>query len=460
VDNVIRTTNPYSGETLSEYRYHSEAEAHKIIDRSWSQFQEHRLSDFALRSKMLTELACRIRDKKSVWAQQMALEMGKPVQQGLAEAEKCATAFDYYAENVGKFLQRQKVASGYDESWITFCPSGPILAIMPWNFPFWQALRFAAPAIAPGNSILLRHASLVQGCARLIEELFEGSKLARGLLCNLALSHADVAKVIADPRVRGVTFTGSTDVGRRIATTAAENLKKCVLELGGSDAYIVLADCNLDHAVKTCVQARLVNSGQSCVAGKRFIIESSIYDTFAMSMRAEMSKITWGDPSRTETVLGPMASRDLRDQLHEQVQETVEQGAELLLGGVKPPGNGAFYPPTILSRVQDGMRAYEEELFGPAATLIEAESAEHAVYIANSSDYGLGGGLFTSDLHRGQELIEQELEAGFVVLNDFVKSDPRLPFGGVKDSGIGRELSQFGLYEFCNIKTVAINNRP
>jgi succinate-semialdehyde dehydrogenase/glutarate-semialdehyde dehydrogenase len=385
----------------------------------------------------------------------MALEMGKPLAQGEAEAEKCATVCDYYAEHAEAFLEQQPRDLDGTAGFVRFDPIGPVLAIMPWNFPFWQVFRFAAPALAAGNVGLLKHASNVTRCALLIEDVFRDAGFPEGVFRTLILRNAAVADVIADDRVRAVTLTGSERAGSEVAQHAGQHLKKTVLELGGSDAFIVLADADLARAARTAADARLINSGQSCIAAKRFIVVDAVADRFEERFVAEMRSRIMGDPLAAGTDVGPQARVDLRTVLHRQVQHSVRRGARLATGGAIPAGVGAFYPPTVLLDVRPGMPAFDEEVFGPAAAVIRARDEADAIRLANASPYGLGAAVWTEDRARGRR-IAAELDVGCVFVNALVRSDPRLPFGGVKRSGYGRELAEFGLREFVNIKSVAV----
>ncbi|HXF99607.1 MAG TPA: NAD-dependent succinate-semialdehyde dehydrogenase, partial [Bacteroidota bacterium] len=359
-----------------------------------------------------------------------------------------------YADNAAKFLESEVIATDASKSFVTFQPLGILLAIMPWNFPFWQVFRAAAPALMAGNTVVLKHASNVSGCALEIEKLLREAGLPLGVFSTLLLSSSRVNMLIEHPLVRAVTITGSTAAGKAVAAKAGAMLKKTVLELGGSDPYIVLEDANLDEAVATCVASRLINNGQSCIAAKRFIVVESVKKRFEEMFVERMKAQNVGDPLDPSVAVGPLARRDLRDELHHQVRRSIEKGARLLCGGEVPSGRGAFYPPTVLTNVAKGMPAYDEELFGPVAAIISAKDEADAIRIANDSAFGLGAAVFTSNLQKGERIAAEELEAGSCFVNAFVRSDPRLPFGGIKDSGYGRELSVFGIREFVNIKTV------
>src|SRR5713101_1374978 len=383
----------------------------------------------------------------------MALEMGKPVTQGEAEVEKCAWGCEYYAEHAARFLAPEPRETDAARSYVRFDPLGPVLAVMPWNFPFWQVFRFAAPALMAGNAGILKHASNVPRCALEIERVFRAAGLPEGLFGTVLVGPAAVPALIADARIRAVTLTGSDRAGSQVAEQAGRHLKKTVLELGGSDPFIVLEDADLERAATTAVEARLINSGQSCIAAKRFIVVEHVAERFLERFTSEMRARRVGDPLDPATQVGPQARLDLRENLHRQVQESVKRGARLVLGGQVPAGQGAFYPPTVLIAVEPGMPAFDQETFGPVAAVIRAKDEADAIRLANASPYGLGASVWTADVKRG-ERVAREIDAGSVFVNALVKSDPRLPFGGVKRSGYGRELSQYGLREFVNIKTV------
>jgi succinate-semialdehyde dehydrogenase/glutarate-semialdehyde dehydrogenase len=397
--------------------------------------------------------AAELRRRKSELARLMALEMVKPLSQGEAEIDKCASACEYFAQHADSLLADTEVDTEAARTFVTFKPLGVILGVMPWNFPFWQVFRYVAPALMAGNTTVLKHASNVTGCAMAIEEIWTAATAPRGVFQTLRIGSARVGEVIDDERIAAVTLTGSTPAGRNVAARAGQALKKTVLELGGSDPYVILDDAELESAVQTCVYSRLINSGQSCIAAKRFICTArraaEVEQIFADLMRRK----TMGDPL-TAVDIGPQARVDLRDDLDRQVRESVARGARALVGGTKPDGPGAFYPPTVLSHVGKGMPAYDEETFGPVAAIITVASEDEALRVANDSPFGLGAAVFTRDTARGTTIAAHELEAGNCFVNDFVRSDPRLPFGGVKQSGYGRELSAFGIREFVNVKTV------
>jgi succinate-semialdehyde dehydrogenase/glutarate-semialdehyde dehydrogenase len=419
--------------------------------KAWRSWRE---TSFAERAAPMRRAARTLREKAADFGHLMALEMGKPVVAGRAEAEKCAWGCDYYADNAERFLANEPVTTDASSSYIAYRPLGPVLAIMPWNFPFWQVFRFASPALMAGNVCLLKHASNVPGCALAIEKVFAEAGFPDHVFRTLLIETKHTKNAIRNANVAAVTLTGSTGAGKDVAKVAGQYLKKSVLELGGSDPYLVLEDADLERTVETCVASRLMNSGQSCIAAKRFIVVNAVRDEFTRRFVELMGMARVGDPLQEGTTVGPLARTDLRDELHEQVKKSIKGGATLLLGGEVPPGAGAWYPPTVLTGVQKGTPAYDEELFGPVAAIIPAKDEKNAIEIANDSIFGLGAAVFTRDVARGERIARDDLEAGCCFVNAFVKSDPRLPFGGIRQSGYGRELSHFGIREFVNIKTV------
>ena len=449
----VQSINPSTGETLQTFEETSPAELDRVLDEAVAAYQDWRRRPYAERAGRMRQAARLLREQKTEYARIMALEMGKPLKQGEGEAEKCAWVCDYYAEHAAAFVAPERRETDASRSLIRFEPIGPVLAIMPWNFPFWQVFRFAAPALMAGNVGILKHAPNVTRCALAIEAIFREAGFPGGAFRAVVLRNEAVAPLIADPRVRAVTLTGSDRAGSQVAEQAGRHLKKTVLELGGSDPFIVLEDADLDRAATTAVEARLINSGQSCIAAKRFIVVERVAERFLERFTSEMRARRVGDPLDPATQVGPQARLDLRENLHRQVQESVKRGARLVLGGEVPAGRGAFYPPTVLSAVEPGMPAFDQETFGPVAAVIRAKDEADAIRIANASPYGLGASVWTADSKRG-ERVAREIEAGSVFVNGLVKSDPRLPFGGVKRSGYGRELSEFGLREFVNVKTV------
>ena len=429
------------------------SEIDEILEAAETTFREWRHRPFAERTQKMRQAAVLLRGGKEKYARTMALEMGKPIVQGEAEAEKCAWTCDYYAEHAEAFLADQLRETDASRSFIRFEPLGPVLAIMPWNFPFWQVFRFAAPALMAGNAGILKHASNVPRCALHIEDIFREAGFPKNLFRTVLAGPEKISGVITDPRIRAATLTGSEGAGSKVAAQAGREIKKTVLELGGSDPFIVLEDANVQKAAKTAADARLINSGQSCIAAKRFIVVEKVSGAFLETFVSEMRSRKMGDPLDRQTQVGPQARDDLRASLHHQVDESVKRGAKLLLGGRIPEGRGAFYPPTVLEHVKPGMAAFDEETFGPVAALIHARDEADAIRLANQSQFGLGASLWTKDLERA-ERIAAEIDAGCIFVNELVKSDPRLPFGGIKRSGYGRELSEYGIREFVNIKSV------
>jgi succinate-semialdehyde dehydrogenase/glutarate-semialdehyde dehydrogenase len=454
---ALTAVNPATGETLGHYPEMDPAAVREAIRGAHAAFLEWRKRDFASRAGLLRRTAGILREDAIRLAGLMASEMGKPVRDGSAEVSKCAAACEYYADNGGRFLAPERVATEAKASYVTFNPLGVVLAVMPWNFPFWQVFRFAAPALMAGNACLLKHAANVPGCAAAIEEVFLRAGFPDGLFRNLPVGNGQVDAILENGYVRAVTLTGSVAAGRAVAAKAGSLLKKSVMELGGSDPYLILADADVEAAARICAQSRLINSGQSCVAAKRFLAVDSVRARFETAFVAAMEAAKTGDPMSERTALGPMARRDLRDDLHKQVRASLAMGARLLLGGNVPEGPGAFYPPTVLTDVRAGMPAYEEELFGPVAAIIPVKDEAEAIKVANDGKFGLGAAVFTRDRARGERIASEDLEAGMCFVNALVKSDPRLPFGGIKDSGFGRELSHFGIREFVNVKTVYVD---
>ena len=451
----LQSINPATGEVLETFEPTSPAEVGRIVATAHDAFLAWRHAPFPARSRAMRRAAEILRARRAEYARTMALEMGKPVGQGEAEVDKCAWVCDFYAEHAETMLAEQPRATDAARSYVRFEPLGPVLAVMPWNFPFWQVFRFAAPALMAGNAGVLKHASNVPRCALQIEAVFRDAGFPRGLFATVLVGAAAVAGLVADPRIAAVTLTGSEGAGRGIAERAGRELKKTVLELGGSDPFIVLDDADVAVAATAAADARLVNSGQSCIAAKRFIVVESIADQFLEQFVEALRGRRMGDPLSPATQVGPQARVDLREALHRQVRESVERGAQLLLGGEVPAGPGAFYPPTVLAAVDRGMPAFDEETFGPVAATIRAKDEADAVRLANDSPFGLGASLWTRDRARAERLVAQ-IEAGTVFVNGLVKSDPRLPFGGIKRSGYGRELSEYGIREFVNVKSVWI----
>ncbi len=453
---MLKSINPANGKELKAYEEMDEQKISSIINSVHKTFLNWRKTNFSERSEKMKSAAAILKKDKQKFAEMMTLEMGKPIQQSISEVEKCAWVCEYYSENAELFLKEINVKTDASESFVTYNPLGIVLAVMPWNFPFWQVFRFAVPALMAGNAGLLKHASNVTGCALMIEEIFNEAGFPENLFRSIILSSSKMENVIKNEKIKAVTLTGSVPAGQSVAKTAGSLLKKTVMELGGSDPYIILEDADLEAASKTCATSRLLNGGQSCIAAKRFIVVEKVYEQFEKLFVEQMQSKKMGDPFDKINDIGPQASKKLRDELHQQVNISIEKGAEVLLGGKVPDNDGAFYPPTVLTNVKPGMPAYDEELFGPVAVLIKAKDEEDAIRIANDSNFGLGAAVFTKNIEKGRQIASQKLEAGNCFVNEFVKSDPRLPFGGIKESGYGRELSEFGIKEFVNIKTVYI----
>jgi succinate-semialdehyde dehydrogenase/glutarate-semialdehyde dehydrogenase len=452
----IQAINPATGEVIATHDETSSERVDAIIGAADTAFADWRHASCADRAVPMRKAAEILRKDAVDFAHLMAREMGKPVRDGVAEAQKCALVCEYFAENAARFLAPEIVRTEASRSFVTFNPLGVVLAVMPWNFPFWQVFRFAAPALMAGNAAVLKHASNVPGCATAIEAIFQRADFPKNLFRTLMIGSKHVESIIEHPRVRAVTLTGSGPAGRAVASKAGALLKKTVLELGGSDPYLILEDADLELAAKVCTKARLVNSGQSCIAGKRFIVVDQVRARFEALFVERMAAARMGDPLDDDTEVGPQARTDLRDALHRQVQASLDKGAKCLLGGTVPQRPGAWYPPTVLTDVRRGMPAFDEELFGPVAAVVPVQGEAEAIAAANDSPFGLGGAVITRDAARGERIGAQLIECGCVFVNDAVKSDPRLPFGGVKESGYGRELASYGIKEFVNVKTVYV----
>jgi succinate-semialdehyde dehydrogenase / glutarate-semialdehyde dehydrogenase len=449
----MKAVNPATGKLIREYDEHGDAEVRERLERAEAAFASWRRVPFGERSRLMSLAAGLLRERAAGYGRLMTEEMGKPIAASEAEVDKCAWVCDFYAEHAESFLAGETVATDASRSSIRYDPLGPVLAIMPWNFPFWQLFRFAAPALMAGNVGLLKHAANVPGCALAIEEVFRDAGFPEGVMTTLLVGSERVKELISRPAVRAVTLTGSEKAGMEVAAEAGRCLKKTVLELGGSDPFIVLADADPVETAKQAARARTINSGQSCIAAKRFIVVEAIAPTFEEAFAHVMEGLKVGDPMDRESEVGPLAREDLLDTLDDQVRRTVEAGGRLLTGGRRLEGEGWFYAPTVLAGVEPGMTAFDEETFGPVAAVIRARDTDHAVELANRSSFGLGASLWTSDSIYG-EALAAEIEAGCVFVNGIVKSDPRLPFGGVKRSGYGRELSEVGIREFVNVKSV------
>ncbi len=452
----FKAINPATGETLNEYTGHSKEETGQRLANAEKARTAWKKTSFDVRAGLLYRLSDLLEQNKEELARLMAGEMGKVLREGVKEIEKCALLCRYYAENAAGFLEPEQLKSDGSKSYVRFDPLGPVLAIMPWNFPFWQVYRFSAPALMAGNPVLLKHAPNVPGCALKIEALMKEAGAPEGVFQTLMIDTDAAADVIADRRVRAVTFTGSTKGGREVAALAGRNLKKTVLELGGSDPYVILDDADIDKALEACVAGRMLNSGQSCIAAKRFIITQKNYETFSRKLTDALGQKKYGLPFEDSSDFGPLARPDLRDKLHDQVQRSIDAGARPLLGCEVPEGKGNFYPASVLADVRPGMPAFDEELFGPVAAVIKAKDEDDAIALANNTVYGLGAAVFTEDVEKGEAIAAERLQAGSCFVNDFVRSAPQLPFGGIGDSGYGRELSRWGIHEFVNVKTVYV----
>lgn len=451
----IQSQNPATGQVIKTFPELSEAELEKKVAQAQTTFASWRSVSFRDRAKKMKQAAILLKQNARHYGQLMAQEMGKPIKQGIAESEKCALVCDYYADHAEQMLMPEKVQTDASLSYVRFDPLGIVLAVMPWNFPFWQVFRFAAPALMAGNVGLLKHASNVPQCALAIEEVLQEAGFPKGTFQTLLIGANKVESIIKDPRVKAATLTGSEYAGSQLAMHCGREIKPTVLELGGSDPFIVLADADLDLACQTATMARLQNAGQSCIAAKRFIVMQEIADSFVTKFKKNFEAMKVGDPMDEATEMGPLSSLKARDDVHEIVEKSVAMGAKIITGGKHFAGPGAFYPPTILTDLRPGMPAYSEEIFGPVASVIVVSSEKEAIEIANGTSFGLGASLWTRDLKKAESLVPQ-IEAGAVFVNGMVKSDPRLPFGGIKRSGYGRELSHYGLKEFVNVKSVWI----
>lgn len=452
---TITTINPATNKAIKSYNLYSNQKINEIIAKADASYSSYRKTDFEYRKKHMLKTAQVLQDRKNDLARTMTEEMGKTLKSSVAEVEKCIWLCEYYADKSEQFLTEEIVKTEATISKIVYQPLGVILAVMPWNYPLWQVFRFAVPSLMAGNVCLLKHASNVPECALLIEEIFIAAGFPQDAFQTLLIESSQVTTLLKDKRIKAATLTGSEKAGASVAATCGEQIKKTVLELGGSDAYIILEDADLELAASQCVISRLMNAGQSCIGAKRFIAVERVYDEFLKRVIDLMQKATYGDPM-TDVDLGPMARPDLRDEVHQQVLDSIANGARVILGGDIPKDLGAYYPPTILTNVKSGQPAYDEEIFGPVASVIKAKDKADAIRIANDTPFGLGVCIFTEDIAEGQRIAIEELEAGSCFVNQFVKSDPRLPFGGIKASGYGRELGHYGIREFVNIKTIYV----
>ena len=456
VQKTFSSIDPATGEKLEDYPEWDTTRLDKALDLSQAAFRRWGSLQVGERCQYLAKVDQALRSRRDEFALLMSREMGKTLAEGRAEVEKCAAACKYYADEAPRMLADQVIATDARKSLVAFQPLGTVLAVMPWNFPFWQVIRAAAPALAAGNVMVLKHAHSVSGCALALEEVFRDAGFPEGVFQTLMVDIETVDKLIRDERIQAVTLTGSEKAGVEVGKAAGESLKKCVLELGGSDAFVVLEDADMPLAARQGCTSRYQNAGQSCIAAKRFIVVAKAADRFLEAFKAEVSKLKMGDPLAEGTTLGPLARLDLRDKLHEQVQDALEHGAKALLGCENPGGKGAFYPASILDGVRPGMRAWTEELFGPVASVIRVKDEAEALEVANVTSFGLGGSVWTQDRERG-EAFARRMQCGSAFVNRMVKSDQRLPFGGVKRSGHGRELSVHGIHEFVNIKTISLD---
>jgi len=449
----FKSINPYSGELVANYQKHSEEEINDILDQSQKTFSEWKNVPIAERSKLMLKLAKLLKTNEAKYAKTITLEMGKPISESKAEIQKCAWACEYYAENAQEFLKTKTIETDAFKSYVRFDPQGTVFAIMPWNFPFWQVLRFAAPTLMAGNTAVLKHASNVFGSATHIADLFDEAGFPKGVFQNLFIDHDQTESVVKHKAISAITLTGSERAGSAVAALAGKYLKRSLLELGGSNAFIVAEDANIDKAIEVGLMARMRNNGQSCIAAKRFILVGNTYERFTPKFQEAVTRLKIGDPLEEGTQISVLAREDLAEDLEKQVKKSVEMGAEILIGGTR---KAAYYQPTILTNVKPGMPAFDEETFGPMAAIIQAATIDEAFELAAKSKFGLGLTLFSEDTEKAQSYADR-VEDGAYFINELVKSDPRLPFGGTKISGYGRELSREGLLEFVNVKTVFVN---
>ena len=451
----MKSINPTTNQVIREYPEHSSSEVKSIIDDVHDEWLKWKETSFEHRSVFFRNASRILRERKETYARLMTEEMGKIVRESLTEILKCANVCDYYADHAAELLEDLIIPSDASRSLIVFQPLGIILAVMPWNFPFWQVFRFAVPSLMAGNAAVLKHASNVPGCALAIEEIFRDAGFPKNLFRSLMISSQEVKAVISNPHIAAVTLTGSESAGSDVAALAGHHIKKTVLELGGSDPFIILEDADMEKAVKTALTARMINQGQSCIAAKRFIVVESHAAEFESHVKLALESLRMGDPLDMQTDIGPLARKDIAGEIDKQVQRSIAEGARLVLGGKPANRPGCYYLPTVLSDVKKGMAVYKEETFGPVISIIPVKNEEEAIAVANDSEFGLGGSVWTENPERG-EAIARKIETGAVFVNGLVKSDPRLPFGGIKKSGYGRELGEFGIREFVNVKTIWI----
>ena len=453
----LESINPKNNHLIKTWEIHNDKDINYLLEKASEAYIKWKTTELSFRINCLDEIANMLRDDAKEYGKMMADEMGKPLSQGIGEIEKCAWLCDYYKNNAEHILRPREIDTENFKSFVTFQPLGLILGIMPWNFPFWQVFRFAIPALTVGNGVVLKHASNVQGCAVAIEKCFLDAGYYENIFCNLRIPSSKVASLIENNNIAAVTLTGSTPAGKAVAKKAGEHLKKTVLELGGSDPYVIFDDADIENAVDACIAGRILNTGQSCISAKRLIVTKLNSEEFMGKLISKLSLKIMGDPI-DDVDIGPMVSLEARDEVDDQVRRSIAAGAKLIIGGKIPKGEGAYYPITMLSDVRPGMPAFDEEIFGPVFTVIIADDNDQAIELANRSEFGLGSAIFTSDLEKGEIIAKTEMQSGACFVNDFVKSDPRLPFGGIKMSGYGRELSDYGMMEFVNIKTIVVKS--
>jgi len=453
----LESINPKNNQVINSWDIPSQIEVDSIIENANNAYLEWRNTQLSFRLNCLEDISALLKERSKEYGVLMADEMGKPLTQGIAEVEKCAWLCDYYFENASEFLKPKNIYTDNHKSFITYQPIGLILGIMPWNFPFWQVFRFAIPSLTAGNGAVLKHASNVQGCASAIQSCFLDAGYYENIFSNLCIPGSQVSPVIENPNIAAITLTGSTPAGKIVAKKAGNCLKKTVLELGGNDPYLVLDDAEIDNAVDACIAGRILNAGQSCIAAKRLIVTKGNLVEFTGKLKNRLTLKIMGDPLDNVDI-GPMVSLSARKEVNDMVVRSVQQGANLILGGEIPNGEGSYYPITILTDVKPGMPAFDEEIFGPVFTIIAANDNDEAIMLANKTEFGLGSAIFTSNIKKGEKIALEKMQSGVCFINDFVKSDPRLPFGGIKMSGYGRELSNYGMMEFVNIKTVVIKS--
>ena len=450
----LKAVNPATGEIINTYPLMNQNEIIQAIEQAHSGYQQWKTSAFDVRAKALTHASQELKANNITLAECITQEMGKPIQQSLAEVEKCAWVCEYFAANGQQHLADEVIDLGEKKAIVTAQPLGILFAVMPWNFPLWQAFRAIAPTLMAGNTLLLKGASNVPGCSKAIQKIFDSCDIPQGVFTNMSIRSTDSQLVIAHPKVRAVTLTGSEEAGRAVASIAGANLKKCVLELGGQDPYLILHDADLDLAADRCAASRMLCSGQVCIAAKRLIVVNEAYDQFINLLQDKLNCYVMGDPMDPAFNIGPIARLDLRQKIHLQVKKSIEQGATLRRGGIIPKQQGWWYPITILEDVKPGMPAFDDEIFGPVLSLVRAENDKHAIELASDTRFGLGAAIFSANTENAKRIAIEDIEAGCVAINDLVRSDPRVPFGGIKDSGYGRELGKLGIHEFINSKSI------